>query len=353
MPNAPEPAREAQNGVDSRSGILQTPKELVESPFPLRNQTWKETFRIWTRKPNSYPYPLKLTPLGVLAPGDPNLNFRRNKVFRTDRHYKDEEETSPMTKGGSMAISRALRHPGDHHRPDLGHADGAGAPYSFGSACFERAERPTPDRGAASGDRPGPLRHDQRRADGRPRRSRRLSYLGGPEQHPRRLPVCLLDRGIKFGGFLGGVIGLVLTEAIAGLTNHIALGSLLPETVAWQHRGAASASRQPGDLYLRAIEESQLNAIYNLADVFVMPTRACEMFGMAAVEAQACGRPVVSRDAGGLKEVLLSNRGGVSRSATRPGWRTRSRNCGRCESLCGLFRECADQRGDLRLVTHL
>ena len=36
--NAPEPAREAQNGVDSRSGILQTPKELVESPFPLRNQ---------------------------------------------------------------------------------------------------------------------------------------------------------------------------------------------------------------------------------------------------------------------------------------------------------------------------
>jgi glycosyltransferase involved in cell wall biosynthesis len=33
------------------------------------------------------------------------------------------------------------------------------------------------------------------------------------------------------------------------------------------------------------------------------------MFGMAAVEAQACGRPVVSRDAGGLKEVLLSNRG--------------------------------------------
>jgi glycosyltransferase involved in cell wall biosynthesis len=99
-----------------------------------------------------------------------------------------------------------------------------------------------------------------------------------------------------------------------GLTNHVALGGLLPETVAWQHRGAASASRQPGNLYLRAVEESQLNAIYNLADVFVMPTRACEMFGMAAVEAQACGRPVVSRDAGGLKKVLLSNRG-----ARRPG----------------------------------
>ena len=53
-------AREAQNGVDSRSGILQTPKELVESPFPLRNQTWKETFCSWTRKPNSYPLSLGL-----------------------------------------------------------------------------------------------------------------------------------------------------------------------------------------------------------------------------------------------------------------------------------------------------
>ena len=48
---------QAQNGVDSRSGILQTPKELVESPFPLRNQTWKERFCSWTRKPKSYPYP--------------------------------------------------------------------------------------------------------------------------------------------------------------------------------------------------------------------------------------------------------------------------------------------------------
>src|SRR4029077_8472038 len=54
--NAPEPAREAQNGVDSRSGILQTPKELVESPFPLRNQTWKETFCSWTE--NQIPIPI-------------------------------------------------------------------------------------------------------------------------------------------------------------------------------------------------------------------------------------------------------------------------------------------------------
>jgi glycosyltransferase involved in cell wall biosynthesis len=67
--------------------------------------------------------------------------------------------------------------------------------------------------------------------------------------------------------------------------------------------------KKVGGLYLGAVEESRLNAIYNLADVFVMPTRAYEMFGMAAVEAQACGKPVVSSDSGGLKEVVPSNCG--------------------------------------------
>jgi glycosyltransferase involved in cell wall biosynthesis len=64
-----------------------------------------------------------------------------------------------------------------------------------------------------------------------------------------------------------------------------------------------------GGRYLGAVEESRLNAIYNLADVFVMPTRAHEMFGMAAIEAQACGKPVVSSDSGGLKEVVPANCG--------------------------------------------
>lgn len=59
-----------------------------------------------------------------------------------------------------------------------------------------------------------------------------------------------------------------------------------------------------GGLYLGAVEESRLNAVYNLADVFVMPTRTNEMFGMSVVEAQACGKPVVSSDSGGLKEVV-------------------------------------------------
>jgi glycosyltransferase involved in cell wall biosynthesis len=65
-----------------------------------------------------------------------------------------------------------------------------------------------------------------------------------------------------------------------------------------------------GGVYLGAVEESRLAGIYNLADIFVMPTRFKEMFGMAAVEAQACGKPVVASDCGGLREVVPMNCGG-------------------------------------------
>jgi glycosyltransferase involved in cell wall biosynthesis len=66
---------------------------------------------------------------------------------------------------------------------------------------------------------------------------------------------------------------------------------------------------QVGGRYLGAIEEGRLAAVYNLADVFVMPTRLLEMFGMAAVEAQACGKPVIASDCGGLREVVPDDAG--------------------------------------------
>ena len=40
-----------------------------------------------------------------------------------------------------------------------------------------------------------------------------------------------------------------------------------------------------------------------------MPTRVNEMFGMAAIEAQACGKPVVCSDHGGLPEVISPSSG--------------------------------------------
>src|SRR5205807_1331041 len=54
-------------------------------------------------------------------------------------------------------------------------------------------------------------------------------------------------------------------------------------TEAWKARIAAAGAK-----YLGLVPDDRLRGLYNAADVFVMPTAELEMFGMAAVEAQAC-----------------------------------------------------------------
>jgi glycosyltransferase involved in cell wall biosynthesis len=64
-----------------------------------------------------------------------------------------------------------------------------------------------------------------------------------------------------------------------------------------------------GAVYLGAVPESRLRAVYNMATLFVMPTVREEMFCMAAVEAEACGISVLASDHGGLREVVPSSVG--------------------------------------------
>lgn len=52
------------------------------------------------------------------------------------------------------------------------------------------------------------------------------------------------------------------------------------------------------------IENNQVPRYINNFDVFVVPSRCNESFGVAAVEAQACGVPVIVSDIGGLPEVI-------------------------------------------------
>lgn len=66
---------------------------------------------------------------------------------------------------------------------------------------------------------------------------------------------------------------------------------------------------EAGGRYLAALDDGDLPGLYNACDLFVMPTRELEMFGMAAVEAQACGRPVAASDHGGLRETVPDSAG--------------------------------------------
>jgi D-inositol-3-phosphate glycosyltransferase len=52
----------------------------------------------------------------------------------------------------------------------------------------------------------------------------------------------------------------------------------------------------------------ELAALYRAADVLLMPSRS-ESFGLVALEAQACGTPVVAADVGGLRDIVSAGGG--------------------------------------------
>lgn len=63
-------------------------------------------------------------------------------------------------------------------------------------------------------------------------------------------------------------------------------------------------------IFLGSVPNLELATYENGCDVFVLPSRR-ESFGIAAVEAMACGKPVVGTRAGGLVEVIEDNKTGL------------------------------------------
>jgi glycosyltransferase involved in cell wall biosynthesis len=56
--------------------------------------------------------------------------------------------------------------------------------------------------------------------------------------------------------------------------------------------------------FLGRVPENILPQMYAAADVFVIPTAELECFGLIALEALACGRPVLATPVGAIPEVV-------------------------------------------------
>jgi glycosyltransferase involved in cell wall biosynthesis len=56
--------------------------------------------------------------------------------------------------------------------------------------------------------------------------------------------------------------------------------------------------------FLGYIRDEDLPSLYRSADLFVLPTRALEGFGLVAIEAMACGTPAMGTPVGAIPEVL-------------------------------------------------
>jgi glycosyltransferase involved in cell wall biosynthesis len=65
------------------------------------------------------------------------------------------------------------------------------------------------------------------------------------------------------------------------------------------------------------VEHSSLPELYSLADLFVFPSTT-DTFGMAVLEAQACGLPALVSDIGGPQEVILDGVTGWALSTSVP-----------------------------------
>lgn len=64
--------------------------------------------------------------------------------------------------------------------------------------------------------------------------------------------------------------------------------------------------------FLGRLDDDTLVDAFRSADVFAFPsTNAAEAFGLVALEAQACGKPVIASDLPGLRTVVLQNETGI------------------------------------------
>ncbi|MDE2766084.1 MAG: glycosyltransferase [Chloroflexota bacterium] len=100
----------------------------------------------------------------------------------------------------------------------------------------------------------------------------------------------------------------VLVRALAAIPKAalvVAGGGPVDEGAWWLRRVAEEAGVSERVVWRDAMPQERLPDYYVAADLLAVPSRH-ESFGHAALEAMACGTPVVAADAGGLREVVAN-----------------------------------------------
>ena len=107
-------------------------------------------------------------------------------------------------------------------------------------------------------------------------------------------------------------------ECSEEVTLYIAGGSGNPQEVAWLMCMASELGISDRVKIIGSVPQEKLKLYYNAADVCVLPSYY-ESFGLAALEAAACGRPVVASKVGGLTTVVKDGETGYLVSWQCPG----------------------------------
>lgn len=139
-------------------------------------------------------------------------------------------------------------------------------------------------------------------------RKKVLNQLGIQDEHT--YVVCFAGKLVSFKGVD------VLLEAAAGYERHMEQKGGVLTVVAGDGALKEALRAQAARLGLKGVrfvghqDQTALAALYSVSDVFAMPSRS-EPFGLAALEAMACGLPVVGTSAGGLMDIITPDTGAL------------------------------------------
>lgn len=133
----------------------------------------------------------------------------------------------------------------------------------------------------------------------------RIRALGLPQDSPRLVAVAMLRPGDKLVSYR------VLAAALARLLHRPWHLVVVGDGAARAEVGAAFASFPPGRIHFAGSQPSAVvAALLQRSDLFVWPA-VLEVIGMALLEAQACGVPVVAGRRPGVEEVVAEGSSGI------------------------------------------